>query len=355
MSFAMTRGQSGALAYVRALASARRDDALRRIGAGMPVDEICGLIRQHGRVTLNFHPDRLLADGRTVAEALAADARYRSQFETRISNGRLSPFPGGDRDSWEHRLFGAAYHDGTAEPADRPKYGALNLLNHPDGAAPRFGSCHLRLRPAVNEWTTFTFGDSHLGPVDTGTADAFTPVLAALLEGVHETHLALGVPVDDLERRLLGLATAPVGADESMPPSRSLDDYIEAQVHGPVLLAEHAEAFVLDPSFRGTPTDRLIQAAAARAGIGVEWHGGFEVAIAEVPEDFRGPEMPAFAHATAERLGTGDRLDAAIVGMVAASVVRDPAGWDAWGTRDEVLQLVKYLWHILVAFGERAK
>ncbi|HEY2795796.1 MAG TPA: DUF3626 domain-containing protein [Micromonosporaceae bacterium] len=351
MSFGMTRGQSGALGYVRAVASTRRAEALARIGDDVDIEGVCAAIRGHGRVTLNFHPDRVLADGRTVAEALAADERYRSQFETQISNGGLSAYPGGDRDVWEHHLFGAAYHDGTAEPADRPKYGALNLFNHPDGGAPRFGSCHLRLRPAVNAWSTFTFGDSHLGPADVGTIDAFLPVLAALFEDVRTTGTALGVPVDDLQQRLCALVSAPVGADESMAPSRSLDHYIEAQVHGPVLLAEHAEAFVLDPSFRDTRSAQFVQAAAARAGIGVEWNCGFEMSVEQVPNDFRGAEMPAFARAVADRVEGGGRLDAAIVGRAAVSVAHDPSAWDGW---DEPLQLVKYLWHILVAYGEPA-
>jgi len=35
-----------------------------------------------------------------------------------------------------------------------------------------------------------------------------------------------------------------------------LDDYIDAQVHGPVILTDHVEAVVLDPSHRGTDVER---------------------------------------------------------------------------------------------------
>jgi hypothetical protein len=70
-----------------------------------------------------------------------------------------------------------------------------------------------------------------------------------------------------------------------------------------------------------------------------------------VPNDFRGAEMPAFARAVADRVEGGGRLDAAIVGRAAVSVAHDPSAWDGW---DEPLQLVKYLWHILVAYGEPA-
>jgi hypothetical protein len=62
-------------------------------------------------ITVNFHPYRLLADDRTVAEHLAAEGVYRSQFETGISNGGV----GGFRAVWEQRMFAGAY----TEPAGR--------------------------------------------------------------------------------------------------------------------------------------------------------------------------------------------------------------------------------------------
>ena len=45
------------------------------------------------RVTLNFHPDRLFGDV-PILRALARDGRYRSQFETRTSNGGLTAHHG---------------------------------------------------------------------------------------------------------------------------------------------------------------------------------------------------------------------------------------------------------------------
>jgi hypothetical protein len=46
----------------------------------------------------------------------------------------------------------------------------------------------------------------------------------------------------------------------------ALDDYIEAQVHGQVVLARDMEALVLDASYRGTP----VEAAARRLPCAVE-------------------------------------------------------------------------------------
>jgi hypothetical protein len=63
---------------------------------------------------------------------------YRSQFETGTSNGGLTAHPGGDRWSWESRIFAGAYDD--APSAERPKYGSLNFPRRATGGAPRFGS-----------------------------------------------------------------------------------------------------------------------------------------------------------------------------------------------------------------------
>ena len=70
------------------------------------------------RVTLNFHPDRLV-DGLLVLAALARDGVYRSQFETGTSNGGLTAYTGGDRWRWESRIFGGAYDEAPAD--QRPK------------------------------------------------------------------------------------------------------------------------------------------------------------------------------------------------------------------------------------------
>src|SRR5512137_665915 len=93
-------------------------------------------------MTLNYHPDALHQDQLTI-ETLAREGIYRSQFETRTSNGGLTAHPGGDRWHWESRIFGGAYD--TAAPALRPKYGGLDLHRRGYGAAPRFGSAHVRL------------------------------------------------------------------------------------------------------------------------------------------------------------------------------------------------------------------
>ena len=99
---------------------------------------------------------------RNIAEALLEQGRYKSQFETLLSNGSVSAYPGGERDLWEKRIFGGAYQLEGVTNDQRPKYGALNLMLHPEGPAPRFGSCYLS--PKVSSRSTYTYLDSHQDP-----------------------------------------------------------------------------------------------------------------------------------------------------------------------------------------------
>ncbi|MYW67522.1 DUF3626 domain-containing protein [Streptomyces sp. SID8379] len=347
----LTTAQRAALAHLRTAGRAGRQEALRRL-ASLGVERADGLVellREHARVTLNFHPDRIPpADpGVTVAHRLAADARYRGQYETGLSNGSRTAHPGGLRDRWEERLFGGAY--ARALPHERPKYGALDVMRHADGAAPRFGSCHVRLRPEVNARATFCFGDSHVGPEHTGTIDAFLPVLAALVADARATGRSLGITGAD-----------PVAAIRALPHpapralGRSLDFYAEAQVHGDVDLVRDAEALVLDPSFRGTPTGELL----CGIGVPVEWHAGYVLTPYGRDEDlarFRGPALPGVAARVAAEFTDDGRIDAAVVGRAAAAAVGSPEDWSAYGSQDEVLQYVKQLWHCVVEFGEPAR
>ncbi|MGW5234017.1 DUF3626 domain-containing protein [Streptomyces nodosus] len=71
------------------------------------------------RVTLNFHPDRLL-HGKPILDAMAEDGVYRSQFVTGTSNSGLTAYPGGDRWRWESRIFDGAYDEAPAHERPSP-------------------------------------------------------------------------------------------------------------------------------------------------------------------------------------------------------------------------------------------
>lgn len=307
-------------------------------------------IRDHSRVALHFHPDRIDASGHTVAESLLEDGIYKSQFETGLSNGKLAPRLGGSRDLWENNLFGDAY--GAEVPlSHRPKYGALNLMLLPDGPSPRFGSCYLLLKPDSLEHCTFTYMDSHLEPIERGTIDVFDDILASLLLDSLEREFSIGVPgmrppalIEHLSKNLPRIIKDP--ANES--PARNLDFYIEAQRHGPVILNVDADILVTDPSFDGSHTGATLERTASKFNLSQFRHCGFTLRDKDVPSDFRGTTMPSLA----SRISENGMINARIIGDAARDAMQHPQNWSDRGALQDNLQELKMLWHCLVRFGE---
>ncbi|WP_240670015.1 DUF3626 domain-containing protein [Actinoplanes solisilvae] len=283
-------------------------------------------------ITVSFHPDRLLGDGSTVAGRLAAEGVYRSQFETGISNGGLTAFSGGARDVWEQRMFPGVYTGAQG----RPVYGGLNLAGYPDGASPRFGSCHLVLDPAVSARATFSLGDSFTEPTVVGTAATFAAIWASLLDEVSRTGSALNLRAGSPAAWVRAL-TAPRPA-----AGRALDDYVEAQIHGGLTLGEDVTAVVADPCFRGTPTEAHLRGL----GVALRWAPGFVLPADEFPVDEKGRFVAPLIDAVASRYGH-DLIDAALLGRA----THEPATWAGFGSPAEVLQILKYAWHVLVVRG----
>ena len=62
-------------------------------------------------ITINFHPDRLSNNNKTVIDNLLEQGQYYGQFRTGTTNGGKTAFVGGDRFLWEQRLFYKAYLD----------------------------------------------------------------------------------------------------------------------------------------------------------------------------------------------------------------------------------------------------
>jgi hypothetical protein len=360
----LTDAQREAIAHVERLALARRAEAWAEIRASLraagvsEADFLEAMQHLRGAVTvaLAFHPERTSRGGRSVAHGLLADGMYRNQFETGLSSGSVSAFAGGERDGWERRLFGGAYHGPVVAAADRPKYGALFLVAHPEGPAPRFGSCCFVLRPEVSARCTFTFlgsqEDRALGRV--GTLQVPEPVLAALLRHVEEDPAPLGVGGLTVGGLVAAMRENVPCALPGVSPERSgraLDSFVEAQVHGPVELGRDVERLVADSAFRGTPTADALGGIASRYGIALDWHPGFALPAAEVPETFRG--FPT--RRLAERVAPGGTVDAPRIGAAHDDFVRNPEAWRSFGTPSEIRTCFRRLWHVLVLFGRRAQ
>jgi hypothetical protein len=288
-----------------------------------------------------------------VAEALLNEGCYRNQFETGLSSGSLTAFPGGERDQWEERLFGYAYHTPGTSVADRPKYSALELIRHPDGPSPRFGSCYFVLRPGVSKRCSFTFGGSQSPLVlrRSGTTKIMECFMVPLLAEIENGKESLGVRDLTVERLLTYLRTelsSPYPDPSNLEHGRSLDSFIEAQVHGTVDLGVDVERLVADPAFRGTMTEEHLKAICSKYNIPLYWHPGFSLHVNHVPDDFRGPAMPPLAR----RIARNDVLNVAMIGEAAASLNLKPELWREWASYEETLQHLKQLWHVLVQYGE---
>jgi hypothetical protein len=309
-------------------------------------------LKAHARIALHFHPDRLTPNFQSVAEGLLESGLYKSQFETFLSNGKVAPQAGGERDQWEKLLFGGAYNLDSSASSQRPKYGALNLMLHPDGPSPRFGSCYFLLSPTVSWRSTFTYLDSHNNPAEKGTYEEFDLIIAALLEEVFERDYALGEP-NLTPTKVINHILADLEKDFSDPsnniPARNLNHYIEAQVHGDVSLKEDVEILVADPAFKDTPTGKLLEEISSKYEIRLFWHSGFTLPLNKVPRDFRGAKMPSLAKRIATP--TKDYIDVNMIGRAAAELSRSPQSWSDRGSYGEVLQELKLLWHVLVKYG----
>ena len=113
-----------------------------------------------------------------------------------------------------------------------------------------------------------------------------------------------------------------------------LDDYIEAQVHGPLRLDRDVEALVLDPCFRGTN----VEARARGLPCALEWHPGFEACPEDILADpeYRGADIAALCRT----LASEGKLNAAMIGEASAS-----------GRYDS--QSLKRAWHCVARFGSQ--
>ena len=370
----LTRVQRAAWQHVVTVTTSRRAAARHRATnivrnaqcSETMLDAAIETIRRHARVVLHFHPDRIGVKPVTVAEALLEDGQYRNQFETELSSGSLTAFSGGPRDEWERSLFGGAYHDQDAAASERPKYGALELIRYPDGPWPRFGSCYFVLRSEVPTRTSFTFSGSeqpdakeNLGIIDSLEC-VLAPLLAEVAGGAHAnvpwppfTAPTLGVDgltVRNLLERVSKELCLPRADPTIGSPGRVLDSGVEAQIHGPIDLAQDVERLVADPAFIGGPTGDTLRALCRKYAITLDWHCGFTLPARDVPEGFRGAAIPKLA----QRIARDGVIDAAVIGAAQASLRLRPHEWRDWGDSQEILQHLKQLWHVVVHYGKPA-
>lgn len=355
----LTTEQQSAIAFVERYANNSKEECLGQIDLILShshVDRnifelVLSEIMRNATIGLHFHPDRFSRDSTTVCQGLLQSGEYKNQFETEVSSGSLTAFGGGSRDIWEQSLFGGWYHSPKVALPDRPKYGSLNLTLTEDGPSPRFGSCYFMLNPSVKQRSTFTYGDSHRCPKEIGTSKSFHMVMNELLNDVFTRNQALGAKntnVEEFFTFILSNISQSLNFERYKSFSRNLDFYIETQVHGKISLERDVDSLIADYSFKGTAVEIDFMNICAKYNINFLWHSGFQMKVSEFPLSFRGPLMPEIA----KRVSKNGIVNAYLLGIAAQKVEQESDLWNDLGTKHELAQLIKYLWHCLVKFGE---
>lgn len=268
-------------------------------------------VREHSpapsSIHVHFHPDWMVPDwivqGQPLLALLCQQGRYQSQFESGSSNGSYSPQPQGERWQWEDQRFAGVYN--RAAPAERPVYGAVDLeplghlSHHGYGAAPRFGSAYLQLHSAASARSSFCDPDSYWQP----------------------RHVGLWQQMDWQQLQCLQLADP-------------LDHYVEAQVHGGLLLARDVAAIWLDPCYTDSPIAQAVQ----NHGWALRFHPGYRLYAEHLAQArlYRGAEV-------AEVLA--DMLQQAPGGLTPADLGKAQAG------NRYPAALLKKAWHCIAHLG----
>jgi len=294
-------------------------------------------------ITLNFHPDRFSNNGKTIIENLMEQGQYHGQFRTGTSNGGL----GGNRLSWEQRIFFEAY---SKDEIDRPKYGALNIFRYIDGASMRFGSCFFALKHDVISRCTFAYGDSSTNPETLCTSDTFEKILASLFTEYLNSGRALDqVLLHSEKQEVLAMLLNP--CEEMKNMGRNLDYCIETHIHGNIHLDEDIESFYVDSSFQNTLIGEQSEQLCKKYGIALFWIPKRQVNIDAIGSLFRGPKIPALAAKIDSIFGKQGFINAELIGQASRDSYLCPEAWEDIGSEPELFQYIKQLWHTVGFFG----
>jgi hypothetical protein len=315
---------------------------------GVDIDKLLKSILQRP-VTINFHPDRFSNNGKTIIENLIEQGQYHGQFRTGTTNGGRSAYIGGDRFTWEQRIFFDAY---PRDILDRPKYGALNLFNHIDGASVRFGSCFFSLkREAINR-CTFAYGDSHQNPTTLCTSDTFVGILAEIFgEFLNKERILNRVldPASTSKTEVLAILLN--SCNELKDLGRNLDYCIETHIHGDVHLESDIDNFYVDASFQNTAIGTQAEALCKKYGITLGWIPKRQIDADSIGGLFRGHKIPILVQKIEAILGRQGYINAEIIGQASRDSVLHPETWEDMGSEPELFQYLKQLWHTVGYFG----
>ena len=90
----------------------------------------------------------------------------------------------------------------------------------------------------------------------------------------------------------------------------------------------------------------MLNEISRKYAIPIQRYCGFQISVDAVPDDFQGPVMTKLAR----RIAGNGLVDAA-----EATLYSQPDLWRDWGSREETLQRLKQLWHVVVHYGAPAR
>jgi len=297
-------------------------------------------------ITINFHPDRISNNGKTILQNLIDSGQYRNQFQTGTSNGGTGIYKGGNRYTFEQNLFFDTYPEGTLE---RPKYGALNIFRYIDGASSRFGSCFFTLKPEIIDRCTFAYGDSSTNPTTLCTSDTFIGIIAAIFEDVKRNNRLLN-QVIAYNEAALAIMLNPCNTLKDI--GKNLDYCIETHIHGDVSLANDIDSLYIDDSFQGTIFWTQAEELCRKYDIALCRIPKRQINVADMTEFFRGPQIPLLAQKIDQTFGNSSGIiNAALIGEASRDSLMHYEMWKEFGTDAELFQYFKQLWHTVAYFG----
>lgn len=312
------------------------------------INQLKSNIQSNARIGIHFHPYRKSKNGISVIEHLIESGYYKNQFETKISNGSLTAFKGGQRDIWENLLFDKVFEKNNIEISLRPKYGALSLIGHSDGPSPRFGSCYFLSNPRLCKYTTFTYLDSYFNPTEKGTIEIFDDIISSILSESFQRDATLGfknIRPDKLIQHINKYLSGELDLKFKTPLSRNLDHYIEAQIHTQISLLKDVEILVADKAYQKTEYEKQFIELCKNYHLKLIWNRGLELKTNNVPDNFRGAEMPIIA----KEIAINNKINAYSIAKAENKISATSKDESEIKKKN---QLLKYLWHTLVKYGE---
>lgn len=150
--------------HARVLSEECREEVTNRITSmGYPagtINEVTEYLGKNAPIVIHFKPEIFI-------EKALTDGIYRNLFELHTGGGCTSE---NIRAQWESERFMRIYD--KKEPFERPKYGSMNVLNHPQGTKPAqaYGVGYLVINDEVRIRCTMASGDT-ASKVCIGTPD----------------------------------------------------------------------------------------------------------------------------------------------------------------------------------------